>query len=117
MDLYDLDLGRFGAPGYTLSDRLDMTGHESGRVDPHINTDLINPAGEVGPIGGIPQKLIAAKAAGATYFLTPKANCAEAVANEKAGMPLVQVGSLDEALTALADIRAGKKPTLCPGAH
>jgi hypothetical protein len=47
MDLYELDLSQFGAPGFTLHDRLDMSGHRSGKVDPHINTDLINPSGSV----------------------------------------------------------------------
>ncbi|MCK4871519.1 MAG: hypothetical protein KAS72_02225 [Phycisphaerales bacterium] len=42
-ELFDMDLGAFGAPGFTLRDRLDLSGHSSGLVDPHINTDLINP--------------------------------------------------------------------------
>jgi PDZ domain-containing protein len=78
-------------------------------------TGTIDPSGKVGPIGGLPQKLVTAKSAGATWFLTPKDNCAEGVANQKAGLPLVQVSTLDEALAALADIRAGKEPPLCPG--
>jgi len=78
-------------------------------------TGTIDPSGKVGPIGGLPQKLVTAKSAGATWFLTPKDNCAEGVANQKSGLPLVQVSTLDEALTALADIRAGKEPPLCPG--
>jgi Lon-like protease len=63
----------------------------------------------------VPQKLVAAKDAGAAYFLTPKDNCAEAVANAQAGLPLVRVGSLDEALTALEAIRGGRQPQLCEG--
>lgn len=47
MDMFDLDLGQFGAPGFTLRDRLDLSGHSSGRIDPHVNTDLINPYGNV----------------------------------------------------------------------
>jgi PDZ domain-containing protein len=78
-------------------------------------TGTIDPSGKVGPIGGLPQKLVTAKSAGATWFLTPADNCAEGVANQKAGLPLVQVSTLDEALAALADIRAGKQPPLCPG--
>jgi PDZ domain-containing protein len=70
----------------------------------------------VGPIGGIPQKIIGAKAAGATIFLTPKDNCAEAVANAKPGLMLVQVDTLDTALTALDTLRSGGQPALCPGA-
>jgi Lon-like protease len=76
-------------------------------------TGTIDAAGTVGPIGGVPQKLLAAKAAGATHFLTPKDNCAEAVANALPGLPLVRVGTLDEALTALEAIRGGRAPQLC----
>ena len=46
-DLFNLDLGPMGTPGFTLRDRLDMTGHRHGRKDPHINTDIINPNGKV----------------------------------------------------------------------
>jgi PDZ domain-containing protein len=79
-------------------------------------TGTIDRAGAVGEIGGVPQKLDGAKAAGATYFLTPTGNCAEAVANDPGGLTLVQVSSLSEALTALAAIRSGEQPVLCPGA-
>ena len=41
-NLSSLDLGQFGAPGYTLNERLDMSGHSSGAVNPHINADLVN---------------------------------------------------------------------------
>src|SRR4051794_22055307 len=41
-------------------------------------TGTIDDSGQVGPIGGIQQKIIAARAAGATVFMTPAANCAEA---------------------------------------
>ena len=41
MDLFSLDLGEFGAPGFELRDRLDMSGHERGAVDPHINSEVI----------------------------------------------------------------------------
>jgi Lon-like protease len=78
-------------------------------------TGTIDPQGKVGPIGGLPQKLVTAREAGAAWFLTPADNCAEGVANQKAGMPLVQVSTLNDALNALSDIRAGKLPTLCPG--
>jgi Lon-like protease len=86
----------------------DLTG---GKVI--AGTGTIDAAGAVGAIGGVPQKLVAAREAGAIFFLTPKDNCAEAVANAQPGLPLVRVGSLDEALTALEAIRAGRQPQLC----
>jgi Lon-like protease len=86
----------------------DLTG---GKVI--AGTGTIDPAGAVGAIGGVPQKLVAAKDAGAIYFLTPKDNCAEAVANAQPGLPLVRVASLDDALAALEAIRGGQQPQLC----
>src|SRR5690606_22200280 len=44
-------------------------------------TGSIDEHGNVGPIGGVPQKLVGAREAGATVFLVPAANCAEALAN------------------------------------
>jgi PDZ domain-containing protein len=68
-------------------------------------TGTIDDDGTVGPIGGIQQKLVAARRAGATVFLTPAANCAEAAAATPAGLRLVKVGKLDQALTALEQLR------------
>ena len=44
-------------------------------------TGTIDDAGHVGTIGGIPQKMIGARNAGATVFLVPPGNCAEALRN------------------------------------
>jgi Lon-like protease len=90
---------------------VDLTG---GKII--AGTGTIDELGNVGAIGGIPQKIIGAKGAGATVFLTPKDNCNEAVANARPGLMLVQVDNLDMALTALDTLRAGGKPQLCPGA-
>ena len=86
----------------------DLTG---GRII--AGTGTIDDSGQVGPIGGIPQKLVGAKQAGATAFLVPAANCAEAVRNRQPDLPLVKVGSLDEALAALETMRSGGEPTHC----
>ena len=37
MELFELDLSRHGAPGFSLVDRLDLG---LGRTNPHIDTDL-----------------------------------------------------------------------------
>lgn len=76
-------------------------------------TGTISPAGLVGPIGGIPLKMIAARQAGATVFLVPAANCAEAVGHHPSGLELVKVSTLDGALHALAALRAGRTPASC----
>jgi Lon-like protease len=80
-------------------------------------TGSIDAKGVVGPIGGVVQKEVVARTAGATYFLTPKDNCADAVSAQQPGLTLVEVGTLDEALAALDDIRTGKQPPKCPGAN
>jgi PDZ domain-containing protein len=76
-------------------------------------TGTIDNAGKVGPIGGVAQKLVAAKAAGAKMFLTPADNCAEAVAAAPAGLPLARVATLDDALAALTALRQKRTPVLC----
>jgi PDZ domain-containing protein len=70
-------------------------------------TGTIDVQGAVGPIGGIPQKLIAAREAGATVFLTPAANCEEASGAVPDGLRLVKVAALDEAIAALDALREG----------
>jgi len=76
-------------------------------------TGEIAPAGQVGPIGGIPLKMIRAREAGASVFLVPAENCAEAVQRAPAGLRLVRVGTLTDAVHALDAIRAGRQPPGC----
>jgi PDZ domain-containing protein len=76
-------------------------------------TGTINGEGTVGPIGGLPQKLVGAREAGATVFLVPAANCPEAVDNPQPGMTLVEVETLADALEGLAEVRAGGTPRTC----
>ena len=68
-------------------------------------TGEIDADGEIGPIGGIQQKLVAARDEGATVFLTPADNCAEAVGAVPDGLRLVRVETLDDAVQALEGIR------------
>jgi PDZ domain-containing protein len=69
--------------------------------------------GRVGPIGGIPLKMISAREAGATVFLVPVGNCAEAVQRAPAGLRLVRVGTLVDAVHALDQLRGGQQPPRC----
>jgi len=89
-------------------DPKDLTG---GKVI--AGTGTIDDEGTVGVIGGIAQKLVGAHDDGATYFLTPAGNCAEAKANQVDGLTLVKVGTIDSALDALAEIRAGQPTPSC----
>ncbi|WP_329122535.1 YlbL family protein [Streptomyces sp. NBC_01465] len=71
-------------------------------------TGTIDDKGVVGPIGGIEMKLIAARNAGAEYFLTPSENCADAASDTPSGLKLVKVKNIDDATKSLAKIRAGE---------
>jgi Lon-like protease len=76
-------------------------------------TGTIDPAGTVGPIGGIQLKMVAAHDIGAKVFLVPAGNCAEALQAPQPGLPMAKVATLDDALEALADVRAGRTPPSC----
>jgi PDZ domain-containing protein len=86
----------------------DLTG---GRVI--AGTGTMGVDGAVGPIGGIPLKMVAARQIGATLFLVPAGNCAEAARNPQPGLTLAKVATLDDALAALDDVRAGRTPPSC----
>lgn len=81
----------------------DLTGGRS-----IAGTGTITADGEVGPIGGIAQKMVGARDAGATVFLTPADNCAEAAKAVPEGLRLVKVRTLHEAVQAIDAIRSGK---------
>jgi PDZ domain-containing protein len=76
-------------------------------------TGQIDLSGNVGPIGGIPLKLIAAKAKGATVFLVPADNCAEATRRPPEGLQLVKVESLSGAVDSLRALKAGRPVPSC----
>lgn len=76
-------------------------------------TGTIDVEGKVGPIGGIHQKMIAAREKGATVFLAPAGDCAEAAQDAPAGLRLVKVSSLKGALQALETLRSGGSPPSC----
>jgi Lon-like protease len=69
--------------------------------------------GNVGPIGGIALKMVAAAEIDADLFLVPADNCEEALAAADPGFPLARVATLDDALDALADFEAGRTPEPC----
>lgn len=75
-------------------------------------TGTITDDGKVGPIGGIEMKTVGARDKGAQYFLTPKDNCAAASRDVPEGLTLVKVDTIDDAMSALTDIRGGKTADL-----
>ncbi|QIJ64646.1 PDZ domain-containing protein [Streptomyces sp. JB150] len=70
-------------------------------------TGTIDDDGKVGPIGGVEMKTVGARDKGAEFFLTPADNCAAAAKDTPEGLTLVKVDTIDDALGALRDIRAG----------
>lgn len=76
-------------------------------------TGEITPAGQVGPIGGIQQKMVAARRAGATVFLAPAGNCSDTAGAVPAGLRVVKVSTLSGAILDLQAIKAGKPVPSC----
>lgn len=70
-------------------------------------TGTMSVDGEVGPIGGIQQKLFGARDDGADWFLAPADNCDEVVGHVPDGLRVVRVATLDDARTAVEAIGAG----------
>lgn len=87
----------------------DLTG--GGHV---AGTGTIDPAGEVGPIGGIRQKLAGARGSGATLFLMPEVHCEEAAGHIPDGLAVVPVQTLQDSLDALTAWRTGEPLPTCP---
>jgi PDZ domain-containing protein len=67
-------------------------------------TGTIDLGGNVGPIGGITDKVVAAEGVGATVFLVPQANMKELAGVDTKGMRLIPVATFGDALTALKQL-------------
>lgn len=80
----------------------DLTGGRTVAV-----TGTIDGLGNVGPIGGIQQKIAGAKDNGATVFLAPASECPDARAAAPSSMTVVKVTTLSGALDALHAITSG----------
>ncbi|GAA2349272.1 PDZ domain-containing protein [Glycomyces rutgersensis] len=76
-------------------------------------TGEIDPEGNVGPIGGIQQKVTASVELGAEVFLAPAANCSDAVTVPHEDMTIVRVETLEDAVSALESLAAGGEVTTC----
>ena len=67
----------------------------------------LDDAGNVGPIGGIQQKLAGARDGGAAWFLAPTDNCSEVLGAIPDGLTVVKVSTFDDARKAVEEIAAG----------
>jgi Lon-like protease len=94
-----------------IVDRLTPGEMEAGQTI--AGTGTIDPRGNVGSIGGIPFKMVAAKEAGATTFLVPADNCAEARSQAPEGLRLIKVDTLETAVNAMNDLTAGRPTPGC----
>lgn len=70
-------------------------------------TGTISGTGEVGPIGGIRQKMWGAVDAGATWFLAPQENCDEVAGHVPGDLRVFSVETLDDALEVLDAVSTG----------
>jgi Lon-like protease len=117
---FEVDLGladRIGGPSAGLMFALgivekvgpeDLTG---GRFI--AGTGAIQPDGSVQPIGGIQLKMIAARRAGATMFLSPADNCTDVRGAVPRGLTVIKVTSLNDAVHELEQAKTGAAVPHC----
>ena len=99
-----IEAGNIGGPSAGLAFALDIVdelGRDLDRGRTVVATGAIQINGKVDPIGGIQQKTIGARQAGADLFLVPDANAAEA-RRYADGLRIVAVSNFKESLSALA---------------
>jgi len=65
-------------------------------------TGTMDPDGQVGDVGGVAQKTVAVEDAGATIFLVPPGEYADARSKMRPGLKIYPVSTLDQALRVLA---------------
>jgi len=97
-----IDTRNIGGPSaglmFTLSIVEKLGAQDLTRDRDIAGTGTVDLEGHVGPIGGIHQKLVAAKRIGARVFLLPRDNLAEARRGAPRGLALVPVSTVDDAL-------------------
>lgn len=112
-----IDIGNIGGPSAGLMfalgimDKLTPGGLTGGRFI--AGTGEISANGAVSPIGGIQQKMAGARAAGATVFLTPAANCPDTKGAVPQGMRVIKVSTLAGAVRALKAVQSGGSVPSC----
>src|SRR5580698_8141337 len=112
-----ISVGNIGGPSAGLMfalgiiDKITADNLTGGRFI--AGTGEIEANGTVDPIGGIQQKMVGARAAGATVFLTPAENCPDTAGAVPAGMRLIKVSSLAGAIADLNALKTGKPVPSC----
>ena len=112
-----INVGDIGGPSAGLMfalgimDKLTPGGLTRGRFI--AGTGEISSNGAVSPIGGIQQKMAGARAAGASVFLTPAANCPDTAGAVPQGLRLIKVYTLAGAVRDLRAFAAGANVPGC----
>ncbi|WP_246042705.1 MULTISPECIES: S16 family serine protease [Streptomyces] len=117
----DLNLADVGGPSAGLLfslgiiDKLDGDGSGGDLTGGRsvAGTGTISADGRVGPVGGVALKTQAARRDGASVFLVPQAECADAKAEAPEGLRLVPVSSLKGAVESLRSLNRGEEPPSC----
>lgn len=104
----DIDSSNIGGPSagmmYTLAIINVLTPEDLTHGLRIAGTGTISTNGNVGPIGGVRQKVVGATKSGAQYILVPEANYEEALTAEIEGAEIVAVATIDDALGFLAGL-------------
>ena len=103
----DIDLGGVGGPSAGLAFALDLVEELRGNVDRGLKvaaTGEIQLDGGVAPVGGIKQKVIGARRAGADVFLVPSGDNADEARRHAGDLRVIPVDSFRQALQKLATI-------------
>ncbi len=132
LPLIGIGVGVFYAPDFNIDFTLEDVGGPSagliftlGLIDKLTPADLtkgrtiagtgtITPEGEIGPIGGIRQKLAGARNNGAELFLMPDEHCKEASGHVPDGLTVAAVSTVAEAVTAIEAWTGVGSPVGCP---
>jgi len=103
----EIDLGNVGGPSAGLAFALDVVEELRGGVDGGHRvaaTGELRLDGSVAPVGGVAQKTIGARRAGADVFLVPAGDNAAVARRNADGLRVIAVESFQQALQALATL-------------
>jgi len=101
-----IDVTNIGGPSAGLAMTLgvidELTGGSLTGGRTVAATGTIDQQGDVGDVGGVPQKTVAVENAGATIFMVPPQELAAARSKQKPGLQIYAVSTLNQALAVLA---------------
>lgn len=103
-----IDSGIVGGPSaglmYTLAIIESLTPGSLTHGNVVAGTGTVDLEGNVGSVGGVRQKVVAAEAAGAEYMLVPEGNYERAETAPSRNLQLVSVATVDDALGFLSGL-------------